>query len=106
MKSAWICVLLFLLSITTYSGFPGSLGEGGRAPPEAPASQSSGAAPTPVKAYVAASVLNASPAVRTAVSQHNDSQSSENFAIYVYWHRTRDEGIAAPTAAEASTCPQ
>lgn len=106
MKSAWVCVLLSLLSITTYSGFPGSLDGDGRAPPEASASQSIGAASTPLKAYVAATVLNASPAVRTVVSKHNDGQLSENFAIYVYWHRTRNEGIPATTAVEANTCPQ
>jgi hypothetical protein len=106
MKSIWVCALLSLLPIPTYSGFPGSLGGDGRAPPEASASQSSGAAATPLKVYVAAGVPSASPALRAAVPQHNDSQPPENFAMYIYWHRTRNEGIAAPTAAKANTCPQ
>lgn len=101
-------MLLSLLSIVAYSGFSGVTAADGseHVVTEGPAAHVSGAVDLkPLEMYVAADTLDATPGQARGATRNN-SRPAENFDRYVYWHKTRHEGIAATTAVGLRVCPE
>lgn len=107
-KTAWVCMLLSLLSMVAYgefSGVPGADGGEHALTEESAATVSGVAGSVPPGIYVVAGGLDAASG-QTGRATRNSSRPAENFDRYVYWHKTRHEGIAATTAAGLRVCPE
>lgn len=72
---------------------------------ESVAAVSGVAGSAPPGIYVAAGGPDASSG-QTGRGTRNNSHPAEDFDRYVYWHKTRHEGIAATTAAGLRVCPE
>lgn len=106
-KTVWVCVLLSLLSIVAYSGFPDALSGAGQPRSETPASPSIAASPPSqdtLNTPVGALALDASSGRQAPGSTGNDNHRAANLSEYVYLHQTRNERIPAKTTA--SVCSE
>jgi len=105
-KTAWIAVLLCLLSIVAYSGFSGSL-TGSRQPRfEMPAAPSVAATLPSLNTSAGLVALDAASGRPAPGSTRNDDQLAENLSAYVFLHKTWNESVSAPTAGGVSVCSE
>lgn len=106
MKTIWDCVLLSSLSIVAYSGFSVALSGSVQLPSEMPASPSIAASPAALNAPVGAIALDASSGRPVLGSTPNDNYLAANLSTYLFFHKTWNENMSAPTPAGLSVCSE
>lgn len=104
-KTLWFRVLLSLLPIVAYSGLSDALSDSGQPLSETPASPSIAATAPSLNTHVGAIALDTSSGGPPPGSSGNNRLAA-NLSMYVFLHKTWNESLSAPAAAELSACPE
>jgi|SRR6185295_1692403 len=106
MRTLTFLVLLSLGSVAAYGEFSGAMSDSGQPLFTIPLPPSN-AAPAPSQDRpVGAIVLGPSAGSPARAATRNDEPVAANLAAYVLLHKAWEDGLAVPTAARSSVCPQ
>jgi hypothetical protein len=105
-KTISVGVLLFLLSIVSYSQISDALSGAGEPLSETRASSSIAVRPPSLNTPVGAIALDASSGRPPPGPTRNDNHLAANLSTYVFLHKTRNESISAPTTTRVSVCSE
>ena len=101
-KTIWFCVLVSLLSVVAYRGFPDALSDAGQPVFEMPASPSIAATPPSLNTPAGVIALDASSGRAAPGFTGNDNDLAAEPSGYVFLHKTWNESLSAPTTAGLS----
>ena len=98
--------LLSLLSIVAYSQIAVALGGAAKSGFESEKSPSIAAPPPLLNTPIGAIARNTSSGKPAPGSTRPDSPLTADLAMYVFWHRTRDDAVSAATTEKLGGCAE
>jgi hypothetical protein len=105
-RTLWICGLLSFLSIVAYSHVAVTLSAAAKSEFETKKSSSITAPPPLLNTPIGAIARNTSSGKPAPGSTRPDSPLTADLAMYVFWHRTRDDAVSAATTEKLGGCSE